>query len=256
MQEPSDRIQSVSRALRVLEVVGEAPEGLPAKVVARRCGLNLSTAYHLLRTLTFEGYLTRTPTGDYALGLEIADRFRDLMATLARPPQAGTVLRHLAETTGHTAYLARFVDGRVAIAQVVEAPGSPPLEDLIPGFDEGAHATALGKALLSTLPPHARHDYLRETGLRPFTPATIRRPDALDEELAGVADGVFTEQGQYRDAVSCAAVLVPTSREDDPWWAIAVSAAADVFTRRAPALRAALREAAGRLAAQPAAARG
>lgn len=246
---PSDLIQSVSRALRVLEAVGAAPEGLNPKAVARRCGLRLATAYHLMRTLTYEGYLCRLPNGDYVLGLEIADRFRDLMSCLGRPPRADAVLRRVAEETGHSVYLARFVDGRVTIAHVVEAPHSPPLEDLIPGFDEGAHATALGKALLSTLDVGQRRAYLREAGLRPFTSLTVSEPAELEFELAEAADGIFTEVCQYRDGVGCAAVLVPTGETQDPWCALGVSAAATTLPRRRQDLVSALRTAAVDLAA-------
>jgi DNA-binding IclR family transcriptional regulator len=84
VEPPSDRIQSVSRALRVLEAVCDAPAGVAAKVVARRCGLSLSTTYHLLRTLAYEGYLTRLPSGDYSVGPQVADRFRDLVGQFAR----------------------------------------------------------------------------------------------------------------------------------------------------------------------------
>jgi DNA-binding IclR family transcriptional regulator len=65
-------IQSVSRALRVLEQVAQADHPLPVKVVARRCGLNLSTAYHLVRTLCYEGYLVREADGSYAVGQHTA----------------------------------------------------------------------------------------------------------------------------------------------------------------------------------------
>lgn len=250
MERPTDLIQSVSRALRVLEVVGESPAGLNAKAVARRADLHLSTAYHLLRTLAYEGYLVRTASGDYQLGLEIADRFRDLCTSLTRRPEALSVLRHLAELTGHSAYLARFVDGRVVIAGVVEAPGSPHLEDLIPGFDEAAHATALGKALLSTLSRPDRHGLLRETGLRPFTSRTVAEVPALDAELDRAAsDGLFVEVGQFRPAVSCAATLVATGDAEDPWWAVAVSAESLTYVRRKESLAAALRDAATDLAA-------
>lgn len=246
---PSDHIQSVSRALRILEVVGASPGGVTPKAVARRCQLRLPTVYHLMRTLSYEGYLSRLPSGDYVLGLEIADRFRDLMSALARPPKADAVLRRIAETTGRSAYLARFVGERVAIAHVAEAPHSPPLEDLIPGFDEGAHATALGKSLLSTLGRADRAVYLRAAGLRPFTPRTVVERDALDGELAAATDGVFTEVGQYREGVACAAVLVATGHPEDPWWSLGVSAAVPAFARQAPALVDALRTAAGDLAA-------
>lgn len=244
-QRPTDLIQSVSRAFRVLEVVGASPEGCTPKAVASRTGLHLSTTYHLLRTLAYEGYLTRTESGDYRLGLKIAGRFRDLQASLLRRPEVIEVLRLLAGTTGHSAYLARFVDGRVAITSVIEAPGSPHLEDLVPGFDEGAHATALGKALLATLPVPDRHAYLAEQGMRPFTAGTIREVAQLDAELGDVAsdDPVFVEEGQFRGTVSCAAVLVPGGGDQDPW-AVAVSASTLTFLRRRAELTGALRRAA------------
>jgi len=250
VEPPSDLIRSVSRALRILEAVGASPEGCNPKVVARRCGLHLSTTYHLLRTLAYEGYLLRTATGDYRLGLEISDRYRDLQASLTRPPRVTAVLRHLAQETGHSGYLARFVDGRVTITSVVEAPGSPHLEDLIPGFDEATHATALGKALLSRLPRAQRHRFLRDTGMRPVTPLTVRDLAALDAELDGVTDdAVFVEHEQYRGSVSCAASLVPTGDPDDPWWAIAISAASPTLARQHGPLTRALRSASRHLAA-------
>lgn len=60
-------IGSVQRALRLLEAVGSHSEGAPAKQLAREAGLPLPTAYHLLRTLTHEGYLRRE-SGVFVLG--------------------------------------------------------------------------------------------------------------------------------------------------------------------------------------------
>ncbi len=65
---PAMLIRSVQRALRLLEAASAHERGLPAKVLAREVGLALGTTYHLLRTLTFEGYLKRLPDGSYVLG--------------------------------------------------------------------------------------------------------------------------------------------------------------------------------------------
>jgi DNA-binding IclR family transcriptional regulator len=249
MQRPTDLIQSVSRAFRVLEVIGACPDGLAPKVVAKRAELHLSTTYHLLRTLTYEGYLVRTAGGDYRLGLRIADRFRDLCSTLDGRPQAVEVLRHLAVSCGHSAYLGRFFDGQVAIAAVVEAPGSPHLEDLVPGFAEAAHATAIGKALLSTLPTDRRHDLLAEVGMPAWTARTTREVGALDHELATNPGSVFVEEGQFRDGVSCAAALVATGDPDEPWLTVAISASSPTFEQRRGPLLDALAAAAADLAA-------
>src|SRR5215471_2806954 len=68
---PATLIASVQRALRLLEATSAAPNGAPAKQLARKVSLPLSTTYHLLRTLTFEGYLRRLPDGTYIMGDEI-----------------------------------------------------------------------------------------------------------------------------------------------------------------------------------------
>jgi DNA-binding IclR family transcriptional regulator len=243
---PSDLIRSVSRALRLLEEVGAHPGGANPKRLASRCDIRLATVYHLLRTLRYEGYLERLPSGDYVLGPQVSDRFRDLRSTLAHPPPVQAVLRDLAGVTGHTAYLARFVGGRVTITEVVEAPASPPLEDLVVGFNDGAHATALGKALLSTLPAPHRHRYLREAGLRRFTGATITDDDELQQDLrTGARRGVFVETGQYRDGVACLATLV--RRDDGSAWALGMSHRIRPATSVRERLAAAVRRAAGDL---------
>src|ERR1041385_7475580 len=129
-EEPSGLVRSVSRAFRVLEEVGASRAPLTVKAIARRCHLNLSTAYHLVRTLTYEGYLIRTPNGGYVLGSSVARRFRDLVSSFDQPPGVHEVLRHLSAMTRRSVYLGQFVSGRIIITDLVEGPESPHLEDL------------------------------------------------------------------------------------------------------------------------------
>lgn len=244
---PSDLIRSVSRALRLLEEVGNHPTGVNPKRLASRCDIRLATAYHLLRTLRYEGYLHRLPSGDYVLGHAIAERFGELASTIAGPPPVPAVLDDLAGHTGHSAYLARFVDGRVTITGVAEASGSPPLEDLVVGFDDAAHATALGKALLSTLPAQVRRRYVRDAGLRRFTSTTVATIDRLSDELrVGAAAGVFTEVEQFRDGVGCLAAVVHRGDGEDAWagcWALGIAHRATHAARRRARLLPPLRRA-------------
>ena len=95
------------------------------------------------------------------------------------------------------------------LASAAEGPQSPYLEDLIPGFDDGAHATALGKALLATLTYDQRLRYLKDWGMRSYTAATFTQPDALEADLlAGERRGMQVEINQYRSGIACAAVMV------------------------------------------------
>ena len=220
--EPVDLIRSVSRALRIIEEVSSSPRPLPVKVIARRCQINLSTAYHLVRTLCYEGYLVRLPDGGYMAGSEVAERFHELMSSMSRPAEARTVLRNLADVTGHSAYLAGISGGRLVVVDVVEGARSPWLEDLQAGLETAAHATAVGKALLNTLPGRARNRLLTEQGMRPFTTNTVTEPGQIEYELAALHPGdVVMEHGQYRDEVCCAGVAV---HGHDGWWALGSTA--------------------------------
>jgi DNA-binding IclR family transcriptional regulator len=221
---PSDLVRSVSRALRILEEVGASRAPLTVKAIARRCRLNLSTTYHLVRTLTYEGYLFRGRDGGYMLGTSVAHRFHDMQTTLRQPPKVHEVLLNLAAVTRRTAYLGRFVCGRIVITDVVEGPESPYLEDLEVGLDVAAHATVIGKVLLSALPRTKRAEYLAEQGMRRFTARTPTNTEALEAELAGACAGQpILEHGQFREGVSCVGTLVSRDSETDPWWAVVAS---------------------------------
>jgi DNA-binding IclR family transcriptional regulator len=229
---PEDFVQSVGRAARLLEVVGREP-GLPVKAIARKCDLNISTSYHLVRTLAYEGYLVRLPNGTYVIGDAVARRFHDLTTSFQRPPQAAVVLRQLSERLGLSSYLGLLQDERVTVIEVAEAAGSPYLEDFEVGLDVSAHATALGKALLVAMTPRERHQFLTTHDLQPFTTRTRTDVETLEAELRTVrADAPVSEHGEFREGVSCTASLVPRSSAADPAWAIVVAVAEEDVSDR------------------------
>jgi DNA-binding IclR family transcriptional regulator len=200
----------------VLEAVGQSPRGLTVKQIARRCDFTVATTYHLVRTLAYEGYVIRRENGTYVVGMQIAERYRELVLAFRGPSTVTERLRRAAAETGYTHYLGRFIGGRVAVTASAEGARTPPFEDLVPGFDEAAHATALGKALLATLSADQRWRFLKENGMRPFTSATLTSPEALDADLvAGDRRGMHIEIGQYRSGVACAAVLVLNDRDPE-----------------------------------------
>ncbi|GAA1685686.1 DNA-binding transcriptional repressor XynR [Glycomyces endophyticus] len=207
--EPTKLIQSVQRALRIMELVGRHADGVSAPRIAFECGLNRATAYNLLRTLVYEGYLRRDGEGRYSLGLEVSDRYSELTRAISGPKTCGDYMRRLSVETGYSTFVARFVEDRPAVTEVIEGNRSPHVEDLIVGFDDGAHATALGKALLATLLPTDRARFLRAAGMRRFTGRTLIEPDAFEHDLAVYGEsGVYAELGQFKEDVACAGVVV------------------------------------------------
>jgi DNA-binding IclR family transcriptional regulator len=238
----------VSRAFRILEAVGREPTGLSVKQIASRCDMSTTSAYHIVRTLHYEGYLTRLQDGAYTTGFEVADRYRELVSAFRGPSAVGEVLRRAAWESGYSHILGSFVDRRIVVTAVAEGRNSPYVEDLVPGFDEGAHATALGKSLLSTLNPLQRRRYLEENGLRRFTRNTLVSVQTLEADLArGERIGMQVEVAQFRAEVGCGSVLVRNHRDEHRRITVAISAPAVDLQRKAVLIRTRLQQTARQL---------
>src|SRR3954471_24334733 len=131
-------IQSVQRALRIIEVVAEHDGRARAKEVARATGLPPPTTYHLLRTCAHEGWLQRLDDGSYVLGHRI-DVVR-ARGTVARGiAHARQAMEWLRDALGGAVYLARYVDGEIVVDDIVDSSRAPRI-DLWVGMHDAAHA--------------------------------------------------------------------------------------------------------------------
>ncbi|MEV5505730.1 IclR family transcriptional regulator [Streptomyces orinoci] len=231
--------QSVDRALDVLDVLAEADGPVPAKVLARRLGCGLSTAYELLGALTARGHLARTPAG-YVLGYRVPALHHAFQRQMRIGGEVQELLLELRRAVGTDAYLSGYRDGTVA---VLAATGSGPAATggFAPGRDEAAHATAHGKVLLAALPRAARHRYLAAAGLPAITPRTITSPERLEAQLRRVRrEGMAMEIEECAAGVACLAVPVPAA--GTPATAVSVALPAAELARRRGEVLAALRQ--------------
>ncbi|MEK9810416.1 MAG: helix-turn-helix domain-containing protein [Candidatus Nanopelagicales bacterium] len=174
-------IQSVQRALHLVEAVSARHGRARPKELARDLGLSLPTTYHLLRTLTHEGYLKRLDDGSYVIGpalLQVASQDR-MAATLVRARPAMTGLR---DELRSPVYLAAYVDGEINVVEIVDSVKAPSI-DLWVGMHDSAHATALGKCILSALTDEERQDYLARHPLHALTRRTVTNRTVLESEI-------------------------------------------------------------------------
>lgn len=188
-EEGGRTVGSVARALALLDALAEGPAGVNA--LARRIGVNPSSASRLLATLEAGGLVEREPGGPYRLGLHLvalADRVLSRLDVreLARPQ-----LRALVEETGETATLS-VADGDQAVTVDFVPGGSSVVSMARLGRPSIGHATAAGKVLLAfagTLP----------AALEPYTERTITDPAVLAAELARVRDQGWAEAEGERE---------------------------------------------------------
>jgi DNA-binding IclR family transcriptional regulator len=201
-------IQSVQRALRIIEVVAEHEGRARAKQVSRATGLPLATTYHLLRTCAHEGWLQRLDDGSYVLGHRI-DVVRSQGTAARGIAHARPALEWLRDALGGAVYLARYVDGEVVVAEIVDSARAPRI-DLWVGMHDAAHATALGKCILGQLPGLERDDYLARHPLHDLTPRTVVDRRRLHLPATGE---IAVDDGEYAVGVCCLASTVTTGRD-------------------------------------------
>ncbi len=229
-------ISSVQRALRLLEAVGAHEDGAPAKQLAREAGLPLPTAYHLLRTLTHEGYLHRE-NGLFRYG----DAVRRLGAGRTAPPappdqpgrpgsqpgsqpgqsdnqpgQSGLVpgpadrfartVAALAGELGVAVYFAVYREGEVDVLATADAPGAPAVEEWA-DFRQTAHAHAIGQCLLAQLDEAERVDHFARYPVRALTPYSVRDEAGFHRRCAARRPlQPVCEREEYALGTVCAAI--------------------------------------------------
>ncbi|WP_282694981.1 helix-turn-helix domain-containing protein [Streptomyces sp. CC208A] len=197
-------IGSVQRALRLLEAVASHADGAPAKQLARETGLPLPTTYHLLRTLTHEGYLLRDK-GAFYLG-EAAARLAGGGAMQNRRIKIEDSLAHWRDAIGVPVYFALYRDGEIDLISVSDTPHSPAVEEWA-DFRETGHAHAIGQCLLSQLDLRSRQDHLARHPVESITPYTVRNRQALLERLGGLGRmEPLVERQEYALGTVCAAI--------------------------------------------------
>jgi hypothetical protein len=198
-------IQSVQRALRLVEAVGATEGRAHAKELARAVGLSQSTTYHLLRTLTHEGYLRRLDDGSYVLGPTLTQVVNQNQMTSVLSRTRAT-MQGLRDELRAPVYLAIYGDGEMSVVEIVDSPKAPSI-DLWVGIHDSAHATALGKCILGALDEEARNDYLARHPLHALTARTVTSRLDLEHEIHG-GSPLARDSEEYAIGVHCLAAPV------------------------------------------------
>jgi IclR family transcriptional regulator, acetate operon repressor len=204
----STRIQSVSRAIRLLMLVASGRTDPTAKELAKAAGLPAPTAHHLLSTLVDGGLLAKDSKARYLLGTKVAVLADALQRAVTPPEYLLESLRRIAATTGETAYVAAWRQGDICVQASVE--GHHPVRVSLPlGPYTDAHARATGKLLLAMASDELRNAYLATHPLRPLTPRTIVDLHQLEEEFAEIREtGYALDEEEFLPGVCCVSAPV------------------------------------------------
>jgi len=199
------RIQSVARALSLLDEIAHSAQGCTAQELSEAVGLSRATTYHLLQTLAAAGYIARGPAHRYRLAIGISPLVQAFERHVL-PDDLLPLARALAARTGESAYVAARQGSELVLLCGVPghhqvAVASSPLGPI----DDG-HARASGKLLLALAPEDARERYLAAHPLTRVTRATITSRDALLQEFERIrAAGYAFDAEEFHEGVCCLA---------------------------------------------------
>ena len=182
-------IQSVSRALDILEAFTATEGELGVTELSRRLKLHKNNVFRLLATLETRGYVEQDKeSGNYRLGMKTFEVASVFTHHLGLVRQARPVLEQLAQATGEAAYLGVLDGPSVVCVDMVDTIQPVRVVSHL-GRRVPAHAAALGKAQLAFRSREEREELwkLRDARASP-TGRTLVEPSRLAEELTRVAE--------------------------------------------------------------------
>lgn len=193
----SKPIQSVERAMRMLEYLARCDGSAPLGAIADAAGVRSSTAHNILATLVALGYVQRAAVGsDYRLGGQILNLSRiagndDVLRRRMRP-----LLREIADRFAESVYLIVPSGNELYYLDGIEHPNNPTPQSRL-GLREALSGSAVG-LVLGAFMPAVRHGLLAASD-----------DASLAERLDAVrACGFASECGLYQPGLHCVAVPV------------------------------------------------
>ena len=202
-------VQSLSRALALLERIAASDTGISLSDLATDVGLAASTTHRLLNTLEQHGFAALdADRGVWFVGVKaftVGNAFladRDVV-TIARP-----FMRQLMEQSGESVNLAILDDGQVVFISQVQCREMMRMLVRL-GGRAPVHASGAGKALLAALPESQTRGVIARHGLERFTPNTIEDIAALALDLEAIRrNGFAYDDEEHAVGLRCVAATV------------------------------------------------
>lgn len=207
---PADQIQTLSRAIAVMDCFKQERSELGVREIARMVNLSTSVAGRLLAALKEKGLLSQNPrTRVYSMGVRVLDWANVYNATLDVRMKAMFAIEELHQETRETISLYILEENERVCIERLESPQSVRIVQRV-GRRLPLYAGSAGKAILAFLTAEHREQYFKQTELIPLTPMTITDVGKLRKEIAEIRNrGCAVSFGEWvADASGVAAPIL------------------------------------------------
>jgi len=206
----STSVKSADRALDLLELFADNPDGLTLADVCDRTGWPKSSSLALLRTLHLRDFLHTSPYDTrYRLGPRVASLGHAYLDNISLAREGTDVVREVSRACDETVHLAVLRGTDVLYVAKQEGGGHMRMVSIV-GRMIPAHGTGVGKMLLACL-PDSEIDRLYPPGLDlpRLTEKTVTDRGAFIASLETIRrQGYATDSGQSTLGLECIAAPV------------------------------------------------
>lgn len=170
---PAPARDMVGKALSLLTLLGDSPQGIVASALARQSGYPLSTAHRLLGTLVRSGYAKFDPsTRRYTIGLRVFQLAQSFSVANGFAGMTKPILEAVSAATREATVLGVLDGDRQLYVNTIPGPQQVSVVGE-PGNHGPLHCTALGKVLIAFSPDDVRDRLVRTVPLDRHSANTI-----------------------------------------------------------------------------------
>lgn len=176
----------VGKALRLLVLLGDEPDGLGLSDLARRAGYPVSTTHRLLASLAREGFVSTDPERRWSLGLRLFELGQRVSHARGFAGVALPVMERLAAQVGEPTLMSVLEGDRQLYVHYVEGVRQQVQITGEPGELGPLHCTSMGKVLIAFAAAADRERLVDTVSLERLGPNTITDRDRFREEIEKV----------------------------------------------------------------------
>ncbi len=202
-------LQSVARALDVLEAFAASPRPMSLGELALAAGTNKSAAQRIAQTLLSRGYIERSRDGGLVPGRRILDRSFDYLRANPMIERAMPILTELRKVTNERVDLSLLDDLSTIYAVRLQSKRETFYATLA-GRRVPTFVSSGGRACMAHLPDARVNDILARSDRRALTPKTLLDPARIWRKVREARrDGYAfaTEEALIGEVVLAAAVM-------------------------------------------------
>lgn len=231
---PTDpyQLQSLDRAVSVLDLLGESEGPLGLADVCERMDLHKSTAHRALMVLERCGLIERTPENRFRLGLKLYELGTRAVEQIDLRARVHPWFRRLSAQVGETVHLGVLQKTSVVYLDKVEPSNRRVWLSSRIGTSNPVYCTAMGKAMMAFLPAEMQTEIMGKIRFVRYTHRTLMTPEALMRSLERVRKrGYAIDDEEVEEGVRCIGAPI-LNEAGHPMAAVSVSGPTSRITQQ------------------------